>query len=59
MGSCKAQESGNSIYNLIPPEIAESLDVSQGSSLELGFHAESNTLLVGLDGDLSGANSEA
>jgi antitoxin component of MazEF toxin-antitoxin module len=55
MGSCKAQESGNSIYNLIPPELAESLDVSQGSSLELGFHAESNTLLVALDGDLSGS----
>jgi antitoxin component of MazEF toxin-antitoxin module len=56
MGSCKAQESGNSIYSLIPPEFAESLDVSQGSTLELGFHAESNTLLVALDGDLSGSD---
>jgi len=53
MGTCKAQESGNSTYNLIPPELAEALDISQGSSLELGFHAESNTLLVALDGELS------
>lgn len=56
MGSCKAQESGNSIYNLIPPELAQSLEISQGSSVELGFHAESNTLLVALDGDLSGTD---
>lgn len=54
MGTCKAQESGNSTYNLIPPELAEALDIAQGSSIELGFHAESNTLLVALDGDLSG-----
>jgi hypothetical protein len=58
MGSCKAQESGNSIYNLIPPEVAAGLDISQGSTLELGFHAESNTLLVSLDGDLSGADAK-
>ena len=52
MGSCKAQESGNSIYSLIPPELAQSLGIEQGGELTLGYHAESNTLLVALDGQL-------
>lgn len=52
MGTCKAQESGNSIYSLIPPELANALGIKQGTALELGFHAETNTLLVALDGDL-------
>lgn len=55
MGSCKAQASGINI-TLIPPEIAESLDFSHGSSIELGFHAESNTLSPGPDGGISGTD---
>lgn len=52
MGNCRAQESGDSLYSLIPPELARAHQVGQGSALELGYHAESGTLLVSLDGDL-------
>jgi hypothetical protein len=52
MGSCKAQESGESIYSLIPPELARANGIEQGVNLELGYHSQSNTLLVALDGDL-------
>ncbi len=52
MGLCKAQESGTSLYSLIPSELARAKGIEQGSDLELGFHPESNTLLVALDGEL-------
>ena len=52
MGLCKAQESGASLYTLIPAELARANGVEQGTDLELGFHPESNTLLVALDGEL-------
>ena len=51
-GTCKAQESGDSIYSLIPPDLARANGLSQGSPLALGYHPESNILLVALDGDL-------
>lgn len=45
-GTCSTQESGDSLYALFPQNLTNALDVEPGTTMALGFHAPSNTLLV-------------
>ena len=47
-GSAKAQKFGSTVYVAIPVEKAEYHGISQGTVLERGYHAQTETLAVAL-----------
>jgi hypothetical protein len=44
-GTCSAQDRSGSIYGVIPSEIRDAHGLEQGSELEVGYHAETGTIL--------------
>jgi len=45
-GTCSAREGGESVYGLVPSNIASTLSVDVGTELVVGYHAASNTVLL-------------
>jgi hypothetical protein len=45
-GTCSAREGGDSVYGLVPANIASTLSVDAGTELVIGYHAASNTVLL-------------
>lgn len=46
MGRCNAQEMGGSLYSLLPAPLPASLGIDQGTELVVGYHAQTNTIVV-------------
>jgi len=45
-GTCSAQCRSGSIYGVIPSEIRDTHGLEQGSTLAVGYHAETGTVLL-------------
>ncbi len=45
-GTCSAQNRSGSIYAVIPSEIRDAHCLEQGSSLAVGYHADTGTILI-------------
>jgi len=46
MGTCSAREGGESIYGLYPSKQAAADGVEQGTTLIVGYHAPTSTVLL-------------
>ena len=45
-GTCSARAGGDSVYGLIPVDVATSLSIDAGTEMVIGYHPPSNTVLL-------------